>query len=393
MRISLTLAALLAALLAAGPSRAEDEDSITIRMPSAKPKMHDSYFCTGLKLPDEPIQVIGYQPLAKMDTAHHMLLYSCSEPGNVVPIWNCGEMGGGAGGDALPTGSTCASGFSLIYAWAMNAPELRLPPEVGFKLRAGDTLVLQVHYNKVDKFLNSDLTDDSGIKLLTTKAALPKSAAVYLLGTGGSVPKHQVTYLEAACKIDSKKKMHPFAFRTHTHKHGRVVSAYRVRDDKWTEVGRGNPRRPQMFYPITGPEGIALTKGDIVAARCTMYNRHNHDVHVGSTGADEMCNFYMMFWVEGDVPEGASSCWSNGFPYWDWSRFGKGLNAEKGAPLEASVQPKLGLGEEEVVEDAREAADGASGLLAEVDPRFVIQTKDGGRFYMNDKVRRAFGWK
>ena len=76
-------------------------------------------------------------------------------------------------------------------------------------------------------------------------------------------------------------QMHPFAFRTHTHKHGRVVSGYRVRGDKWTEIGRGNPRRPQMFYGLTGPKDVVIRNGDSLAARCTMYNRHNSDVHMG----------------------------------------------------------------------------------------------------------------
>ena len=41
--------------------------------------------------------MIGYVPLAKMDTVHHMLIYSCAEPGLEAPVWNCGEMGGGSG--------------------------------------------------------------------------------------------------------------------------------------------------------------------------------------------------------------------------------------------------------------------------------------------------------
>ena len=41
----------------------------------------------------------------------------------------------------------------MIYAWAMDAPALRLPDGVAFKLPAGNTLVVQVHYNTVDKFV------------------------------------------------------------------------------------------------------------------------------------------------------------------------------------------------------------------------------------------------
>jgi len=368
-------------------------ESIAIRMPGVKPLKRDTYLCTSHKLPNKPISVIGYVPLAKMDTAHHMLLYSCSEPGTDAPVWNCGEMGGGSDSYSLPTGGVCASGFKLIYAWAMNAPELHLPAEVAFKLPAGDSLVLQVHYNSVDKFLKGDTTDDSGIELLTTNAVLPKSAAVYLLGTGGHVPKYQVTYLETACRIDlpKGKEMHPFAFRTHTHKHGRVVSGYRVRDGQWTEVGRGNPRRPQMFYDVTGPKDNVIRNGDYMAARCTMYNRHNHNVYIGATGNDEMCNFYMMFWVHGDVPKNMErDCWSSGSPRDNWSSM-RILKSENNAPLQISEQPPLGTNEEEVVVDGPEAVDAKDprGTLSEDDPDFVLSTETGGRFYMNNQVYQA----
>ena len=50
----------------------------------------------------------------------------------------------------------CQSETSILYAWAMDAPELRLPEGVGFKV-GGDTniqwLVLQVHYKDVSSFL------------------------------------------------------------------------------------------------------------------------------------------------------------------------------------------------------------------------------------------------
>jgi len=50
----------------------------------------------------------------------------------------------------------CQSGDNIVYAWAMDAPELRLPAGVGFKV-GDDTdiqwLVLQVHYKDVSSFL------------------------------------------------------------------------------------------------------------------------------------------------------------------------------------------------------------------------------------------------
>ena len=54
--------------------------------------------------------------------------------------------------------------------------------------------------------------------------------------------------METACPIEEPLELHPFAFRTHTHKLGKVVSAFRVSPDgRWTLVGRHNPQKPQVF--------------------------------------------------------------------------------------------------------------------------------------------------
>lgn len=68
------------------------------------------------------------------------------------------------------------------------------------------------------------------------------------------------------------------------------------RTGEWQPIGKGNPQLPQMFYPIANP--LAIHPGDVIAARCTMVNNQDHTVRVGMTGDDEMCNFYVMYWVD-----------------------------------------------------------------------------------------------
>lgn len=93
--------------------------------------------------------------------------------------------------------------------------------------------------------------------------------------------------------------LHPFAFRVHTHSLGRVVSGWKVQGgNRWTLLGKEDPQLPQMFYPTADPN-LTLAKGDTVAARCTMVNFKDHAVWVGATRDDEMCNFYLMYWVDG----------------------------------------------------------------------------------------------
>jgi len=72
-----------------------------------------------------------------------------------------------------------------------------------------------------------------------------------------------------------------------------------------------------MFYPIED-KNIVVKENDIMAARCTMNNTLRHTVHVGSTGNDEMCNFYMMFYVDGDRVLEKKYCFSAGPPMYRW---------------------------------------------------------------------------
>ena len=81
------------------------------------------------------------------------------------------------------------------------------------------------------------------------------------------------------------------------------------RSDTWTLIGKRDPQKPQMFYPITD-SGLTLTQGDRVAARCTMVNHRDRITAVGATNEDEMCNFYIMYWVDGPVPMDKGKCFT-----------------------------------------------------------------------------------
>lgn len=104
----------------------------------------------------------------------------------------------------------------------------------------------------------ADKRDNSGVFLHYTERQLNKLAGVILLGTGGSIPPHATEHMEASCWIKEKKTIHPFAYRTHTHGLGTVVSGYRVRKDEWTLLGKRNPQTPQMFYPAMSTDTIVF---------------------------------------------------------------------------------------------------------------------------------------
>jgi len=301
----------------------ESTNDFPLLMPHTKPESPESYLCTPVRLStEETYYVVGFKPKAEMRTAHHILVFGCEEPGSDDEVWQCGEMSSDKPGSNIHR--PCATTSNIIYAWAMDAPPLQLPEDVGFRVGAGTDikyLVLQVHYNSIDHIPSTG--DQSGVILQYTDKVQPKSAGVLLLGTGGFAPPRSTTYFETSCEITDPRPIHPFAFRTHTHSLGKVVSGWRVRDRKhWTLIGKKSPQLPQMFYPVLGD--VSLRQGDHVAARCTMVNNRDRPTYIGVTNKDEMCNFYMMYWVSGTEPVYPNSCFTKGPPSWSWGGFMQG---------------------------------------------------------------------
>lgn len=294
-------------------------------MPNVRPNTPELYLCTPIKVDyTTSYYIVGYEPNATMNTAHHMLLYGCEEPGSTKPVWNCGEMAKKASDEeetASPCGVTAHS--QILYAWARDAPKLNLPNGVGFKVGSDSPIkymVLQVHYAHIDKFADGS-TDDSGVFINYTTEPMNKLAGVLLLGTAGIIKPNAIEHMETACEMNEHKVIHPIAYRTHTHSLGKVVSGYRVRaDDRgahhWTLLGKRDPLTPQMFYPIMNTEPIVY--GDQLAARCTMESHRDRYTQIGATNEDEMCNFYLMYYVENGEPLNMKYCFSSGAPTYYW---------------------------------------------------------------------------
>lgn len=73
--------------------------------------------------------------------------------------------------------------------------------------------------------------------------------------------------METACEINERKTIYPFAYRTHTHSLGKVVSGYRVRtdengDDQWSFLGKRDPLTPQMFYPVANTSELKAFRNE-----------------------------------------------------------------------------------------------------------------------------------
>ncbi|KAM9735351.1 peptidyl-glycine alpha-amidating monooxygenase B isoform 2-T2 [Menidia menidia] len=278
--------------------------SVDIRMPAVVPTGSDTYLCMAFPVPtSRDAYVVDFIPHARMDTVHHMLLFGCQTPFSTRSFWDCGGAQG-----------TCKDEASIMYAWARNAPPTKLPKDVGFRVGRNSGMsyfVLQIHYGDISAF--KDLHRDcSGVSLRMTSKPQPFIAGIYLLMSVDTVilPGKRVTNADVACDYSSYP-IYPFAFRTHTHRLGKVVSGYRIRNGKWSLIGRQSPQLPQAFYP--SKEELDVQYGDTIAARCVFTGEgRTSKTYIGGTSDDEMCNFYMMYYMDSKHAIPYMSCMETG---------------------------------------------------------------------------------
>ncbi|XP_026721473.1 peptidyl-glycine alpha-amidating monooxygenase isoform X7 [Athene cunicularia] len=277
---------------------------LDILMPGVTPKQSDTYLCMSVPLPvDDEAYVVDFKPHASMDTVHHMLLFGCNEPSSTKNYWDCDE-------------GTCKDKSNILYAWARNAPPTQLPKGVGFRVggqTGGRFFVLQVHYGDISAFRDKH-KDCSGVTLHLTRQKQPLIAGMYLMMSVNTVipPGEKVVDADIACHY-KRFPMHLFAYRVHTHRLGKVVSGYRVRNDQWTLIGRQSPQLPQAFYPVEHP--VDVSYDDILAARCVFSGEgRTTETHIGGTANDEMCNFYIMYYMEAKHAVSYMTCTQNANP-------------------------------------------------------------------------------
>uniref|UniRef100_A0A7N6BUS6 Peptidylglycine alpha-amidating monooxygenase n=1 Tax=Anabas testudineus TaxID=64144 RepID=A0A7N6BUS6_ANATE len=272
--------------------------SMDLRMPGVVPTKSDNYLCMAFPVPtSRDAYIVDFIPHASMDKVHHMLLFGCQTP---VSTSNYCVQG------------TCVDEASIMYAWARNAPPTKLPKDVGFKVGGNSGMsyfVLQIHYGDITAFRVWSTNCGS----LCPPQRQPFIAGIYLLMSVDTVilPGKRVTNADIACDYTSYP-IYPFAFRTHTHRLGKVVSGYRIRDGKWSLIGRQSPQLPQAFYPAN--KEVSVEYGDIVAARCVFTGEgRTSKTYIGGTSADEMCNFYIMYYMDSKHAIPYMNCMETGF--------------------------------------------------------------------------------
>jgi len=269
---------------------------LDIRINNARPRHMDTYLCVAYKVPKGFSYIVKYEPKAEMNVVHHMFLHGCGKPYMMEHhAWNCQSAPSCPGGNS-----------AILYAWGKNAGSLELPANTGMHVGGSsgyNYFVLQLHYLHVDSFKDGH-TDNSGVTVTLDRGPMHSLAGIYLVAGANtfqrSVPARVKNFhMDAGCVVQQGPTFHAFRFRVHTHSLGSVVTGYRVRDGRWTLIGRGDPQKPQAFYPFDRKHlqyHLDIQPGDALMMRCTYNSPREYPTSIGPTHKDEMCNFYIMYY-------------------------------------------------------------------------------------------------
>ncbi|MCP9260924.1 Protein CBR-PGHM-1 [Dirofilaria immitis] len=265
--------------------------AILTHMQTTENQKNDSYLCTAIALDSTTEHyIVGYKPFATMQKAHHMLLFGCDQPGSDEAIWDCGDMT--TAGLNFQRASICVGQPSVLYGWGRDAPELYLPEE---KLARQSSETLK---NMDFAGVGFKVGGNTGIQYLVLQKHLKRH--VLLMRTSKYILCIPRTYSSPWRKVS-----------------GWVVRENQYGQDIWELIGERNPLLPQMFQSVN--KNITIRQGDIVASRCVLNNNEDKEYTMGNTANDEMCNYYLMYWVLGDRILRDNICYSPGPPEYHWT--------------------------------------------------------------------------
>jgi len=115
----------------------------------------------------------------------------------------------------------------ILFSWALDAGPLVLPENSSIRLGGQsdiNSINIEAHYK--EKFEGSD--DLTGLVVQTSTQPPKKLIGIYLLGSSYfSLPVGKQTNVNVGCEYEFDEPIEVFAFRTHAHTNGQVITGYR----------------------------------------------------------------------------------------------------------------------------------------------------------------------
>ena len=176
-----------------------------------------------------------------------------------------------------------ANALALVYGWAPGQGALEFP-EGGVRVKPGDTMTLQIHYNNRAGF--EGLKDSSGVRFYHGPPE-GKEYGMLTLGTlGFNIPAQSVKEVPGWCSVPAEMEI--FAAFPHMHEKGMALDTQIIRESGESESLidlSGWSFDYQYFYDTPTTVGI----GDVLKTTCQFRNDTDESIGFGSRTQDEMC--------------------------------------------------------------------------------------------------------
>lgn len=253
---------------------------------SSAPRV-DDYRCLVL---DPQLQqdrdVIGYEVVpGERSVVHHVLLYAApraeaqaKDSAEAGPGWTC------YGGPSTTT-------QRLLGGWVPGSDATRLPDTTGVRLKAGEVVVMQIHYNTS----SGARPDRTRLRLQYSPQPVQNLATLVSLSqTQFEIPPRSTGYTVGRELSTSTFSPKVYGVLPHMHTLGKSIRMASSSGQCFVNIPRWDFHWQQFFF-FNQP--VQLQPRTQVSVRCTWDNPRDTPVRWGEGTEDEMCLGY--FYVTG----------------------------------------------------------------------------------------------
>jgi hypothetical protein len=226
--------------------------------------------------------VIGYDILPGVRSqVHHVILYvapkaqaQAQEDGEAGLGWTCY---GGPG----------TSSVKMLGGWVPGSGATRFPTGTGIRLKAGEVLVVQIHYNTSQQLPRPDRTVT---KLQYSAQPVPTVATFVSLAEGDfSIPPRSTGY-SASNTLVASISAKVYGVLPHMHQLGKSIRVENTtRSQCYVNIPRWDFHWQQLYF---FPQPVQVGFQDTLKLTCTWDNYTDQTVTWGEGTSDEMCLNY-----------------------------------------------------------------------------------------------------
>ncbi len=245
--------------------------------------LSDDYHCSTLDpglATDRWLIGLDVQP-GQRQLVHHVLLFATTPPEALAadsadpgPGWTCF---GGPGVGGTPR---------LLGGWVPGTEATRVPEGTGIQLRAGEVIVMQIHYNLSAGAVAPDRTT---VRMQLSPGPVANPAALIpMADLGFSIPAGAIGYT-STYEVPSPASGVLRGVAPHMHTRGRRVTV-KAGDTCLIDIPAWDFHWQQGYF-FTTP--VPVSAGTRLSLSCTWDNPTNAVVTWGEKTSDEMClNFF-----------------------------------------------------------------------------------------------------